>query len=253
MHCIRIFIVWLFVGLVACVPVSDVPDDKKQAAEVNYKMAISQIQANNPTMALKRLLLAVEQDPQNSDIHVALAQAYQMKRSYLNAERHYLKALELSDNNPRYLNNLASLYLDMQQWDKAIEYFDKASADLLFFSPHIALSGKGYALFRKKDYQAALEQYDEVIAIAPRYATAYYLKSEVYREMGEVAESRRALERAISIAPEYAQANYQLGILLLKEKEDEQAIKKFRMVVEVAPDSEVGMKSAEMLQGLEGQ
>ena len=245
----RIFFSLLLVVLFACAPVTNPPDKLKQA-EVNYKMAISHLQAKNPTMALKKLLPAVEMDPSNSSIHVALAQAYQQKRSYANAERHYLKALELSADDPRYLNNLASLYLDMQQWDKAIVYFDRASADLLFTNAHIALTGKGYAFFRKNDFNSALEQYDEVLAIAPRYAPAYYLKSQVYNELGEMEQSRYALERAVSLAPQYVQANYQLGILLLKEKESKLAAERFKKVVEIDPDSEVGMKAAELLQGL---
>ena len=249
----RIIIGLLFVGLFACAPITNQSDVDKQQAESNYKMAISHLQGNNPTMALKKLLVAVELDPTNSAIHVALAQAYQLKHSYPNAERHYLKALELSSDDPRYLNNLASLYLDMHLWDKAIVYFDRAIEDLLFMSPHIAYAGKGYAYFQKKDFVTALEQYDAALEISPRFARVYYLKSEVYREMDDMGRSRKALERAISLAPEYAQANYQLAILLLKEKEITLAKERLQIVVEVVPDSEIGFKSEELLRGLKGQ
>ncbi len=249
----RVIISLFLLGLLGCAPVSSVSDEKKQQAEVHYKMAISHMQANNPTMALQKLLPAVELDPDNSAIQVALAQTYQQKRSYANAERHYLKALELSKNDPKYLNNLATLYLDMQQWDKAIEYFDKAIADLLFLSPHVALAGKGFALFSKKEYPAALQQYDEALAIAPSYATAYYLKSQAYSEMQDQAQEKQALERALSLYPDYPQANYQLAILLLKENEIKLAAKRLKQVIEVVPDSEIGLKSAEILKGLQGK
>ncbi len=249
----RIFICLLLVGLFACAPVTDLPDEKQQQAEINYKMAMSHLQANNPTLALKKLLPAVAMDPSNGTIHAALAQAYQLKRSYPKAERHYLKALELSTDDPRYLNNLASLYLDMQQWDKAVEYFDKAAADLLFLSTPIALTGKGYALFRKKDFHSALKQYEKVLAIAPGYARAYFLKSQVYTELGQLDQARQALERAVSLVPGYVQANYQLAVLLLKEKEHKLAVERLELVVEAAPASEFGLQAAEMLQGLQGQ
>ena len=249
----RVFICLLLVGLFACAPTTNLPTAKQQQADADYRMAMSHLQSNNPIMALKKLLSAAALDPSNSAIHVGLAQAYQQKRSYANAERHYLKALELSADDPRYLNNLASLYLDMQQWDKAIEYFDKAAADLLFLSPHVAMTGKGFALFSKKDYTAALNQYDEVLAIAPGYARAYYLKSQVYNQMDNPEQSRQALERALSLAPDYAQANYQLGILFLKEKNHEAAAARLTRVVELAPNAEIGLKAAEMLQGLQRQ
>ena len=241
------------VSLVACAPSTNLLDEKKHQADVSYKLAISHLMGNNPTAALKKLLRAVALDPENSSIHVALAQTYQIKRSYQNSERHYLRALELSDNDPRYLNNIASLYLDTQQWDKAIGYFDQASSDLLFLNPHVALSGKGYAYFQKKEYTAALQQYDEALAIEPGYATAYYLKSEVYQQMGNAQLQRKMLERAINLAPQYARANYQLGILSLAEKQTAAAIKHLQVVVEVAADTEIGLRSTELLQGLEGQ
>lgn len=249
----RIFISLLVLGLFACTPTTNLSEQKQQQAEVDYKMALSHLQGNNPSLALKKLLSAVAQDPNNSAIHVALAQAYQQKRSYPNAERHYLKALELSGNDPKYLNNLASLYLDMEQWDQAIEYFERAAADLLFLSPHVALAGKGFALFHKGDYPAALQQYDEVLAMAPGYASAYYLKSQVYNAMGDIAQERATLERAVSLYPDYAQANYQLGILLLKQNELKAAVEKLQLVVAAVPNAEIGMKSAEIIQGLQGK
>ena len=120
--------------------------------------------------------------PENAAIHAALAQVYQKKKAYVQAERHYKRALELSDPDPLYQNNLATLYLDLQRWDDAIEYFDKAATNLLFVNAHIAAAGKGYASFMKKDYPAALAGFDEALGLAPRYAQAHYLKSKVYAE-----------------------------------------------------------------------
>ena len=227
----RLLLLGLVVALLgACAPVASQPS--KQQADVHYTLGISHLQANSPTLALKEFLRAAEIDPENSDIQVALAQAYQLKKSYQNAERHYLRALQLAEGDPRYQNNLASLYLDMGQWDKAIDYFDKASANLLFLNSHVALTGKGYAYYRKGDYSSALASYQEALAIAPLYAPAHFYKSEVYRALEQPDLYRKSLERAIELAPQYVQARYELGILLLKEQQKERALKEFRTVVE---------------------
>ena len=239
---------WFF--LFGCVPQPQQVQKPAQQADVHYKLGVSFLHAGNPTLALKELLKAVEYDPNRSGIHVSLAQAYQLKKAYPQAERHYLKALELSPNDPRYQNNLAALYLDMEQWDKAIYYFDEASQNLLFLNAHNALAGKGYAYFKKKDYAAALAQYQEVLTIAPRYAPAYFLQSEVYHEMGQTEQERKMLEQAIDVAPNYVQAIYQLGVLLLKEEDEPSATEKFEQVVDLAPDSEWGLKSVQMLRSL---
>ncbi|MDX2494783.1 MAG: tetratricopeptide repeat protein [Desulfuromusa sp.] len=236
--------------LFACVPVKQESQQDYHQADVHYKMALAHLQAENPTLALKELLIAVKQNPQNSSIQVALAQTYQRKKAYPQAETHYLKALKLSDNDPRYQNNIATLYLDIKEWDKAINYFDKASKNLLFVNAHVAMVGKGYAYFKKMDYPAALNCYNEAIQLAPRYSSAYFLKSEVYHTLGDVELEKTALQRAIELAPQFIQARYQLAVLLLQENSLEEATQQLEVILEFSPTSELGSKARKLLNSL---
>jgi len=238
--------------LSACVPAGQTRTDKLQQADVHYKMAAAHMQANNPTMALKELLQAVQKDPENSSIHVTLAQAYQQKKAYSLAERHYLESLKLSESDPRYQNNLAALYLDMGQWDKAILYFDKAANNILFSSAHVALTGKAYAYYKKGDYTQALTFYQEAADLAPRYAPAYYRKSEVYRQLNNTELEKLALQRAIDIAPQFLQARYRFAELLIATDELKQAEQQLQTIIEFSPTSEVGIQATGLLRSLPG-
>ncbi len=235
--------------LTGCAPATKVADNKQQA-DSHYKMAVAHLQANNPTLALKELLAAVQNDPENSAIHAALGQVYQRKKAYLQAERHYLRALELSDNDPRYQNNLATLYLDLQRWDEAIDYFDKASRNLLFIDAHVAAAGKAYALFKKEDYASALKGYDEALGLAPRYAEAHYLKSRVYLAMENSEMAEYELRQAIDIVPQFLQARYELGMMLLEQGKPEEAKNEFQLIVNFAENSEWGVKAKKILKTL---
>jgi len=243
-------VVFFAVVLSACAPVSQESSKNRQQAEVHYKLATAHLQANNPTLALKELLIAVRQDPQNSSIQVALAQAYQQKKAYPQAEKHYLKALDLSNDDPRYQNNIATLYLDMGEWDKAIHYFDQASQNLLFLNAHVAVAGKAYAYYKKNDFPQALAYFKEVNALAPRYAPAYFHQSQVYKAMGNAAMEKVSLQRAIDIAPQFLQARYRLASILLEEKAFEDAERELRTIVEFAPQSSWGLQAADMLRRL---
>jgi tetratricopeptide (TPR) repeat protein len=249
-HRQQIFIIIAMLSLFACVPVSQESQKDHNQADVHYKLAMAHLQGDNPTLALKELLIAVEQDPKNGSIQVALAQTYQRKKAYPQAEKHYLKALELSDNDPRYQNNLASLYLDLGEWDKAIDYFDKASKNLLFVNAHVAVAGKGYAYFKKKDYPKALNYLNEAITLAPHFASAYLLKSEVYREMGDKDQEKTSLQRAIELAPQFVQARYQLAVLLLEEHLVDEAVAQLKIILEYSPSSELGSKAKSLLKSL---
>lgn len=249
-HILKISTVMVMLSLFACVPVSQEAQKGTHQADVHHKLALAHLQSNNPTLALKELLVAVKQDPQNSSIHFTLALAYQQKKAYSLAEKHYLKALELSDDDPRYQNNLASLYLDMEEWDKAIDYFDQASMNLLFANAHVAIAGKAYAYFKKMDYPAALNYYREAIILAPRYAQAYFHQSEVYRAMGDVDQEKAALQRAVDIAPRFFQARYQLAVLLLQQESPEEAAEQLKIILEFSPTSELGYKARGILKSL---
>ncbi len=224
--------------------------NKVPLAEEHFRLGVSHLKSNNPTQGLKELLLAVELDPKNDEINEALAQAYQLKKAYRLAEKHYLKAIEFGGDNPRYKNNLASLYLLMEEWDKAIKYFDQAANNLLFMNPHVALAGKGFAYLQKKDYPTALAQFKQATAMAPRFAQGYYLQSEAYQAMGDNDRARVALEKALDISPNYVQALYQLAVLDLETDQLDAAVDRFERVVDQAPLSELGMQAAEMLRAL---
>ena len=72
----------LLLTLFACVPVTPKSQQTDtERANVHYKMALAKLQSGNPTGALKELLDAVELDPENAIIQIALAQTYQRKKS----------------------------------------------------------------------------------------------------------------------------------------------------------------------------
>jgi Tfp pilus assembly protein PilF len=242
-----LFVVFITLSLFACASSSQGSKrTTKQQANSHYKLAMAHLQAKNPTMALKELLTAEMQDPENSEILVALAQTYQQKKAYSLAEEKYLKAVKLSKGDPRYQNNLAALYLDTQQWDKAIHYFDLASKNLLFVKAHVAIAGKAYAYYKKMDYKRALDYASEAISLAPNYAKAYLLKSQIYKAMGESAQEKFFLQRTVDVAPYFIGARYQLAELFLRENALDKAREQLQIIVDYSPTSEVG-RNAEVL------
>ncbi len=246
-----VIIPFVLLLLFACAPVNpNIKTGKAKQAEVHYKMAIAHLQGGNATMALRELLVAVKQDPQNSAIQEALARTYQRKRAYALAEKHYIIAIKLSNNKADYHNNLAALYLDMKEWDKAIYHFDKAAHDLLFAKSHVAFTGKAYSYFMKKDYPAAISSCDEAVDIAPRYARVYFLKSKIYGVQKDVERQEMSLRRTIDFAPQFMKARYQLATLLVASNSLNEAKEQLDVIIEFSPTSEIGYKAKKLFQSL---
>ncbi|BCR05555.1 lipoprotein [Desulfuromonas versatilis] len=219
------------------------PDD----AEVHYILGLSYLREGNYTSALKQFLIAEKESPRRPDIQGALAQAYQLKKAYPEAERHYLLAIDYSEQEPQFQNNLAALYLDMQRWDDALVYFRKASGNLLFGSPEVALTGAGFAHFQKGDYLEALIAYREALSRNPQYVPARFRLGEAYYALDKNDLAIEAYQAALGMAPEFAQGHYQLGLSYLKEREMAKAAESFSEVLRLAPDSEWARLSKDYL------
>ncbi|MCK4502226.1 MAG: tetratricopeptide repeat protein [Desulfuromonadales bacterium] len=246
---LKIAVFMLLLVLCACVPGSHTAkSEMRRQAEVHHKMAVAHISGNEITAALRELLIAVEQDPQNSSIQVLLAQTYQRKKAYALAEKHYLLALELSVDEPRYQHNFASLYLDMQQWDKAISYFDLAANNLLFDDAHVSITGKAYAYYKNNDLSAALKYANEALEIVPRYASASFLKSEIYEAMGDFDQQEINLHRTVNLAPQSMRARYKLALLMAQNNSLDEAKEQIEIILEFAPTSEIGYQAKKLLE-----
>ena len=238
--------VLLVVSFAGCVSTNN----KQPKAMPHYTLGISFLQSDNPTLALREFLKAVENSPKDPQVHAGLARAYQYKKAYALAEQHYIKALAFSDNAPKYQNNLAALYISMERWDQAIEYFQKASENLLFLRSELALMGKGYAYYRKGDYPAALSAYREAEAIAPRQAVLHFHVAETYTALKREEQAVASYEKALLYAPTYSEARYQLAVLLLKDQKIAEAKSLLKIIVDQDPLSNWGVKASDFLKAL---
>ncbi|MEZ8584209.1 hypothetical protein AB6C83_06130 [Vibrio cyclitrophicus] len=88
-------------------------------------------------------------------VHFYFALIYQKQGMKGNAEESYLKSLDANPYNYASANNLAALYMEDEQWEKAGEFFS-ARIKLLGELPNMCF-GYGKALFKQHRYQDAWE------------------------------------------------------------------------------------------------
>lgn len=237
----------LFIIVCGMLPLAcSVAKESYDEGEVHYILGASYLREGNPTLALKEFLIALDSE-NSSRIHAGLGQAYQLKKAYTQAEEHYKSALRQDADNPQYANNLAALYLDMERWDGAIKYFNKAVDNLLFTSPEIALTGLGFAHYKKGNYLQAITQFQKAINLKPRYARAYYHLGEAYFALDKNDLAIRELRRAIELSPNFAAAHYKLALTQMRLKNNASSIAGFKRVLALTPDSEIGRLSKDYL------
>lgn len=232
--------------LTACVPYEETKPASQQA-EYHYMMGVTALDEQNPTDALKEFLLAEKNDSRDPEIQSGLAQAYWLKQAHDLAEEHFKLAIKLSDDDPKYYQNLAALYLSMERYDDSIAAFKTAAENLLFDRPELAWTGIGLANFQKQDYPAAERAYKKAIALNTRYYLAPFRLGELYYSQDRPVEALDMFSRTVELAPRFPDGHYWQGLVYMKIKDMENAKQSFSEVVRIAPQSDTARLASNYL------
>ena len=86
----------------------------------------------------------------------------------------------------------------------------------------------GVDLYHQRDYAKAIQAYQKVIEIDPRYAEAYNNLGIIYQEAGDFDRALSTYQKAIEINPKYEKALNNLGVLLYLKGRYEESIHAFQ-------------------------
>jgi tetratricopeptide (TPR) repeat protein len=112
------------------------------------------------------------------------------------AERELLRALELDPNSARAHQQRADLLMALERYDEAVVAIDRART-LDPFSSYIE-SRFARVLYRARRYHEALPHVERSIELDPNPGNAmpYWIKGELFNEIGRYEEAIANLERA---------------------------------------------------------
>ena len=236
----------LGLGLSACAPVEKTSSPGKDA-NYHFLMGSSYLKEGQPTMALQEFIVAEKLDQKNIDIQSSLAQTYMIKGAFDLAETHYLKALDLSNGDPQYHNNLGALYLSMGRYQQAADAFRKAAENLLFNNAEVAWTGLGLATYNLGDSAAAESYYQRAIYLNANYFQPYYQLGLLHFTEGRSAEAATAFEKVVKLRPNFVDGHFRLALAYAKEKQLEKARASFQEVLRLDPNSEQGQHATNYL------
>lgn len=160
-----------------------------------------------------------------------------------------LKSLALSSHDTEKFNE------SLKAYDQSIELYNERIAknpqdtNALYYKG-LALTGRALAMKageklnissdkddRIKYFEEAIDAYDRIIEIDPKYVTAWKNKGNVLYSLGEYNESLEALDKAIEIVPDYGLAWYSKGLALFEMGRYEEAIQAYDNALKTFPDN----------------
>ncbi|MDD5618101.1 MAG: tetratricopeptide repeat protein [Candidatus Omnitrophica bacterium] len=148
---------------------------------------------------------------------------------WLETQRHYPK-------NALVYNNIGFGYSDIGQADKAIEFFNKATAA----KPDYALAyynlGLSYASIN--NFKQAIPSYEKAIAIYNDFAQAYHDLAFIYltrKDPGDIKKAIVLYKKAIETYPDFAEAYNNLGVAYKELGNIGEAIPFYKKAIEINP------------------
>lgn len=189
--------------------------------------------------ALRYLLLAEQQYSKDFLLHDDLGKIYVAKGKYELAIDHFKKCIEL---NPEYApgkNNLGSAYLLAGKWDEAIVIFKALNEDLMYATPHFPLYNLGWAYYNKKEYQTAIDYYNQALKSQYGFILALRGLGLVYKDMGQPEQALVYFHKATEKSPKFPQLYMDLGEVYTTLKKYDEAIGYYTEVSRIQPDSAI--------------
>jgi tetratricopeptide (TPR) repeat protein len=139
---------------------------------------------------------ALELDPQLADAHALLADVYEARWQWTDAENEYKRALELKPNDAAVHIGLANWLLCQGRMEEALAWAQRARE----LDP-LGVSGVdiGWILFNARRYDEAIRELRSVLAVRPDDANALWFLGFALIAKGRSDEAIAALERTVSI------------------------------------------------------
>ena len=137
---------------------------------------------------------------------------------------------------------LGTAYSRTRKFEKAIPLLKLAVQEHPGFHPSenflfIAHYELGLATFAAGDHQAAIPEFEFIVAHAPRSADAHFSLASVYAQAGRLADAMTQLQTALQLNPDHYSANLLRGRLLSQQGNAEAALPNLKKAAEVDPSS----------------
>lgn len=200
---------------------------------------------------------AIENDPHNEEyraeaekIAALSSQMSDATRAY--SDREYLDAAAIYEKIVEDYPTFASAYYGMGKalaqaemlrqaadaFRKAIQYNpqnEEYSSSLLYI---VGMKfNEGNNNYRDRNWEAALENYQEAIDIDARFHQSYLMLARAYQKLDDYASAMEALDRVLAVKPDYVNAYIEKGKLLKREGRDEEAEAAYQLALSVDPNS----------------
>ena len=222
---------------------------KKAATLANLGNAMAA--EGNTRGGLQKLLEAARLDPDNGEIYQQIALVFRSLGDYQLSLKYFRKTLELKPRFPEATNNMGTVYLLMEDWNRAIKCFREAAEDIKYETPQYAYNNMGLAYFKMGDTQRALQNYETALRLSRSYSVVYLNLARLYEKKGDFKEAETNYREAILYRPRDSSGHMGLAKLLIKQGKIKDAEESLIKIIKDDPRGLEGREARKLLTTLQ--
>ena len=166
----------------------------KNAAIANTQLGSAYLHEGELALAKEKLDKAVEQDPNNPEVHSVRAQLYERLGQPDKADSEYRTALRLAPNDPNVINNYAVYLCQNGRTDEGVKHFEAAAKNALYRTPEAAYTNAGVCLRAAKRDEQARPYFVKALQAKPNFPDAVLQLADLEFHHGEFPQARALLD-----------------------------------------------------------
>ena len=214
---------------------------KLRLAQNHRQQAAGLVNKGEFALALKELDAARELQPNDPELFALFGLCYFGKKEYGDAEIAFKRAIlgysrsrDDVEQVPVAQNNLCGMYLELGNWNGAIEMCEKAIANDYYRTPDRAINNLGWAYFKRGepgDLTRAESYFRQAIEANRTFSVPYNNLGILLMKKKEYAQAKKTYLQAIKLYPDYAEAYYNVGLAYIALKQKREGLMAFRTCV----------------------
>ncbi len=163
----------------------------KKAAGYNVQLGLGYLEQGNVQRAKRKLVMAMEQDPNSTDAVGAFAFYQEKTGNMREAKRYYQKALQLAPGKGPQLNNYGAFLCRQGHYLEAIKYFDAANRDMRYENSSGALENAGLCAEAIPNLTMAQAYFQKAVEQDPKRLKSIYELAKIAFDFKQYDKSLR--------------------------------------------------------------
>jgi len=168
--------------------------DTHNAAIANTQLGSAYMHQGDLALAKEKLDKAVQQDPDNPEVHSVRAMLFERLGQTKEADSEYRTALRLAPNDPNVINNYAVYLCQNGRTDEGVKRFEQAAKNALYKTPEAAYTNAGVCLRAAKRDDEARTNFIKALQIRPSFSDAVLQLADLQFHHNEYTQARALID-----------------------------------------------------------